>query len=104
MNSQEVSVTIRGREYRLKSFKNAEYARKLARYVDEVMKTIETGTGSRDHLNIMILSLLQITHSYFEAQETKDAPNIKIESEIAKIIKSIEKTEKELGKMAAAEK
>ncbi len=104
MNSQEVSVTIRGREYRLKSFKDADYARKLARYVDEVMTTIEEGTGSSDHLNIMILSLLQITHSYFEAQEAKDIPNIKIESEIAKIIKSIEKTEKELEKISLAEK
>lgn len=97
MGSQDVLITIHGREYRISSFKDAEYTRKLARYCDGIMKSIEAGTSSADYLKLLVLSLLQVSHNYLQEAERKGISVEKIDYECMKILKSIQKAEKEIA-------
>jgi len=96
---QDVVITIHGREYKIQSLKDVEYTEKLAKFCDEVMKSTQAGTGSNDYLKLLVLSLLQVAHKYFQSTSGKDKSNMVSDAELSKIIKSIEKTQKEVAKL-----
>jgi len=95
----EITIKIHGRDYKINSFKDEEYTRKLATYCDEMMKSVEKGAGSTDYLNLTVLTMLQMAHNYFEMERKSEDSTETWDPEFAKIIASIKNTEKELSKL-----
>ncbi|GMT43177.1 MAG: hypothetical protein IEMM0002_1588 [bacterium] len=90
MDKKDVTVTIHGRDYRISSFEDPEYTRKLAKYCDILMKKIESSTDSQDYIKLTVLTMLQITHNYFQVEE-------KGSMEFERLINILDKTDNELA-------
>ncbi|MBI3793101.1 MAG: cell division protein ZapA [Nitrospinae bacterium] len=91
------TITLHGREYRIRSPFEPEYTEKLAGYCDSLMKNIGTATTSSDYLGVSVLTLLQVAHNYFQQVEMNKKPSADVESEISRIITLIDDTEKEIA-------
>jgi len=70
--SQVVQVTIYGQQYPIKGNANEEYIRKIAAFVDNKMREVETQVQVKSSLKIAILSALNIAAELFSVQEEKE--------------------------------
>lgn len=95
MAQTDQTITLHGREYRIRSPFEPEYTTKLAQYCDSLMKNIGSATSSPDYLGISVLTLLQVAHNYFQQVEMSKKPNSEVEAEISRMIGVIEAAEKE---------
>ena len=102
------TITLHGREYRVSSPFDPQYTEKLARYCDSLMKNIGNATTSTDYLRLSVLTLLQVSHDYFQLLENSKAPSPETEAEISRLITMLDDAEKEVaainGQNQAAEK
>ena len=101
MEPQDVVISIHGRDYKIRSLQSPEYTRKLARYCDLVMKKIGSNTESVDYIKLSVLTMLQVAHNYFQTEEGVTKPAPKVEKEIEKLLRLIDKTEKEVAAIEA---
>ncbi|MBI3581679.1 MAG: cell division protein ZapA [Nitrospinae bacterium] len=89
------TITLHGKEYRIRSPFEPEYTEKLARYCDSLMKSIGDASASKDYLDVSVLTLLQVAHNYFRQLELSKGPNPEVEAEIARMIAMLDEAEKE---------
>jgi cell division protein ZapA (FtsZ GTPase activity inhibitor) len=97
MAQTDQTITLHGREYRIRSPFEPEYTAKLATYCDSLMKNIGSATASPDYLGISVLTLLQVAHNYFQQVELTKKPNIDVEAEISRLITLLDDAEKEVS-------
>jgi cell division protein ZapA len=70
--SRVVHVTIYGQQYPIKGSANEEYIRKIAAFVDNKMREVESQIRVKSSLKIAILSALNIAAELFSVQEERD--------------------------------
>ena len=95
----EITIKIHGRDYKINSFKDEEYTRKLATYCDDLMKSVEAGAGSVDYLNLTVLTMLQMAHNYFEQVRKSEDSTDTWDPEFVKLLATIKNAEKEASKL-----
>lgn len=95
MEPKNVTITIHGKQYNIRSPFGEEYTQKLAAYCDQQMRGIASATSSTDYLGLYVLTLLQVAHNYHKQAEAASAPRPGTEEEIARIIGVLEKAEKD---------
>lgn len=84
-NDQEIiRVVIYDQEYNLRGQLDAEYIRKLARYVDEKMRSVAARTQTVDSLRTAILAAMNIADEYHQMVARFEAETRQIESEFGK--------------------
>ncbi|MBI5178467.1 MAG: cell division protein ZapA [Nitrospinae bacterium] len=95
MQPKDITVTLHGREYRIRSPFEKEYTMKLAKYCDSLMKNIGSATGSTDYLGLSVLTLLQLAHNYHQQAELAQKPNASVEAEITRLINLLDQAERD---------
>jgi cell division protein ZapA len=77
---QAVEITVMGQRFLIASNHDAEYVRKIAAYVEQKIKEVESKSGSVSTLKIAIYAALNIAGEYFTlAQQQKENLNNLIE-------------------------
>lgn len=101
MEPKDVTITLHGREYRIRSPFDEEYTRMLAKYCDQQMKSIAADTGSTDYLGLSVLTLLQLAHNYHKERDAASKPHPDAEAEIARLMELLDKAEKDAAENEA---
>jgi len=104
MSAKNTIITLHGRDYRISTVNDPEYTRRLVEYCNGMMQTIESASGVTDYLKLMVLSILQVTHTYFEEMEKNGGKPEEMDAKLNSILETIEKTEKELAKLTDSAK
>ena len=69
MEKQSVTVTIRGREFRVRTSDDPESLQRVARYLNDTMAQVEEGTGAIDSLDVAMLTALNLAREVVEMRE-----------------------------------
>ncbi|MGI9592361.1 MAG: cell division protein ZapA [Myxococcota bacterium] len=69
MEKQSVTVTIRGREFRVRTSDDPESLQRIARYLSDTMAQVEQGTGTIDSLDVAMLTALNLAREVVEMRE-----------------------------------
>jgi cell division protein ZapA len=64
-----VAVTIRGREFHIRSDEDPEALQRIARYVDQTMLRVEQRTGTVDSQDVALLAALNLARELVEARD-----------------------------------
>ena len=85
-----VDVEICGQRYSLKGDSDEEYVRRLARYVDEQMRTLSQGMKTATISKLAVLAAINITHLLFQAQQAREQGEADIDRRAVNLMESIE--------------
>ncbi|MDH3283307.1 MAG: cell division protein ZapA [Myxococcales bacterium] len=66
---RSVAVTIRGREFHIRSDEEPEVLQRIARYVDETMNYVEQRTGTVDSRDVALLAALNMARELLEEKD-----------------------------------
>jgi len=73
VEKQSVTVTIRGREFRVRTADDADALQRIARYLDDTMSQVEQRTGTIDSLDVAMLTALNLAREVVEMREVGGA-------------------------------
>ncbi len=73
---QGVAITIRGREFRIRSQEDPEALQRIARSVDETMTRVEARTGTVDTLDVALLTALNLARELIEVRDEASVSSI----------------------------
>ena len=91
--SNQVSISIFGQEYSVKAPADPEYIKKIAKYVDEKMREVQSGfSTTQSSTRIAILSAMNITDELFNAKKKGDSDNNEVEEKITSLIELIDES------------
>jgi cell division protein ZapA len=64
-----VAVSIRGQEFRIRTDDDEASLKRVAKYLDDTMATVEKQTGTVDSLQLALLSALNLARELVELRE-----------------------------------
>jgi cell division protein ZapA (FtsZ GTPase activity inhibitor) len=88
-------IRIMGDDYPIKSDADSEYMRKLALYVEDMIRTVNTRIKLPPHLKPEVLAALLIADEYFSEKEKNTKIERKMENLVSFLDAQIEQTRSE---------
>jgi len=86
-----IKVKISDQEYALKTSADEDYIKKVAQYINDKMKEVETaGVDTNSQLRIVVLAAMNITAELFECKKTKNEVIEKVEAKALAISEFIQ--------------
>ena len=76
--SNQVQISIFGQEYSVKAPADATYIKKIAEYLDEKMREVQSGfSTTQSSTRIAILAGMNITDELFTARKNEDSTGLR---------------------------
>ncbi len=69
MEKQSITLSIRGREFRVRTADTAESLQRIASYLEGTMDQVEERTGTIDSLDVAMLTALNLAREVVEMRE-----------------------------------
>ena len=92
-DNNKVQISIFGQEYSVKAPADPEYIKKIAQYLDEKMREVQSGfTTTQSSTRIAILAGMNITDELFNTRQSGDSENSDIEQKISSLIELIDES------------
>ncbi|MBJ12383.1 MAG: cell division protein ZapA [Candidatus Marinimicrobia bacterium] len=90
-DSNQVKIYIFGQEYSVKAPADPEYIKKIAKYVDERMREVQSGFDTtQSSTRIAILAAMNITDELFNARQSGDIDFKAVEQKVSSLIELID--------------
>lgn len=80
-----------GREYRIKGHGNRKYVEELADFINGTADEIQRNTNVVSTLDLVVLTLLNVTDELFRSRQAKDATREELEEKTKRLIKAIDR-------------
>ena len=91
--SNQVQISIFGQEYSVKAPADPDYIKKIAEYLDEKMREVQSGfTTTQSSTRIAILAGMNITDELFNSRQSGDTEDSDIEEKISSLIELIDES------------
>ena len=91
--SNQVQISIFGQEYSVKAPADPDYIKKIAEYLDEKMREVQSGfSTTQSSTRIAILAGMNITDELFNSRQSGESENTEIEQKISSLIELIEES------------
>lgn len=90
-SGEAVKVRLFGREYGVRGQGNKKYLEKLADFINERSEEIRRNTHVVSTLDLVVLTLLNITDEMFRHQQEKDQTIKELEAKTEKLLKAIDR-------------
>ena len=91
--SNQVSISIFGQEYSVKAPADPDYIKKIAEYLDEKMREVQSGfSTTQSSTRIAILAGMNITDELFNSRQSGESENNEVEQKISSLIELIEES------------
>jgi cell division protein ZapA (FtsZ GTPase activity inhibitor) len=91
--NNQVQISIFGQEYSVKAPADPEYIKKIAEFLDEKMREVQSGfSTTQSSTRIAILAGMNITDELFNARQSGDLNNNDTEQKISSLIDLIDDT------------
>tara|TARA_Y100001970_G_C13928580_1_gene697057 strand:+ start:478 stop:768 length:291 start_codon:yes stop_codon:yes gene_type:complete len=92
-DNNKVKISIFGQEYSVKAPADPDYIKKIAQYLDEKMREVQSGfTTTQSSTRIAILAGMNITDELFNSRQSGDTENSDIEEKISSLIELIDES------------
>ena len=89
--SNKVQISIFGQEYSVKAPADPDYIKKIAEYLDEKMREVQSGfSTTQSSTRIAILAGMNITDEYFTARQSVESGSSEAEQKISSLIELID--------------
>ena len=91
--NNQVQISIFGQEYSVKAPADPEYIKKIAEFLDEKMREVQSGfSTTQSSTRIAILAGMNITDELFNSRQSGDSVNNDVEQKISSLIELIDET------------
>tara|TARA_B100001093_G_C26373752_1_gene819864 strand:+ start:183 stop:473 length:291 start_codon:yes stop_codon:yes gene_type:complete len=91
--SNQVKISIFGQEYSVKAPADETYIKKIAEYLDEKMREVQSGfSTTQSSTRIAILAGMNITDELFTAKQSGESDNSDAEEKISSLIELIDES------------
>ena len=91
--SNQVKISIFGQEYSVKAPADETYIKKIAEYLDEKMREVQSGfSTTQSSTRIAILAGMNITDELFTAKQSGESDSSEAEEKISSLIELIEES------------
>tara|TARA_B100001750_G_scaffold187344_1_gene156762 strand:- start:250 stop:540 length:291 start_codon:yes stop_codon:yes gene_type:complete len=91
--SNQVQISIFGQEYSVKAPADPDYIKKIAKYLDEKMREVQSGfSTTQSSTRIAILAGMNITDELFHSRQSGESENTEVEQKISSLIEIIEES------------
>ncbi len=92
-DNNKVTISIFGQEYSVKAPADPDYIKKIAQYLDEKMREVQSGfTTTQSSTRIAILAGMNITDELFNSRQSGDTEDSDIEEKISSLIELIDES------------
>ena len=89
--NNQVKISIFGQEYSVKAPADPDYIKKIAQYLDEKMREVQSGFSStQSSTRIAILAGMNITDELFTAKQSGEIDSSDAEQKISTLIELID--------------
>ncbi len=88
--AKTVDVEIFGQKYTLLGEADDQYVRRLAKYVDEHMKSVSNGLKTATPSKLAVLAAINIAHQLFQAERLRVENEADVERRMMSLMQSIE--------------
>ena len=89
--SNQVQISIFGQEYSVKAPADPDYIKKIAEYLDDKMREVQSGfSTTQSSTRIAILAGMNITDELFTARQIDESDNTEVEEKISSLIELID--------------
>lgn len=88
--AKTVDVEIYGQKYTLLGEAEDQYVRRLAKYVDEHMKSVANGLKTATPSKLAVLAAINIAHQLFQAERLRVENEADVERRMMSLMQSIE--------------
>ena len=89
--NNQVKISIFGQEYSVKAPADPDYIKKIAQYLDEKMREVQSGFSStQSSTRIAILAGMNITDELFTAKQSGEVDSSDAEQKISSLIELID--------------
>tara|TARA_Y100001970_G_scaffold167476_1_gene204928 strand:+ start:456 stop:746 length:291 start_codon:yes stop_codon:yes gene_type:complete len=91
--SNQVKISIFGQEYSVKAPADETYIKKIAEYLDEKMREVQSGfSTTQSSTRIAILAGMNITDELFTAKQSGESDSSETEEKISSLIELIDES------------
>ena len=91
--NNQVKISIFGQEYSVKAPADPEYIKKIAEFLDEKMREVQSGfSTTQSSTRIAILAGMNITDELFNSRQSGESVNNDVEQKISSLIELIDET------------
>ena len=89
--SNQVQISIFGQEYSVKAPAAPDYIKKIAEYLDDKMREVQSGfSTTQSSTRIAILAGMNITDELFTARQSDESDSTEVEEKISSLIELID--------------
>ena len=89
--STQVQISIFGQEYSVKAPADPDYIKKIAEYLDDKMREVQSGfSTTQSSTRIAILAGMNITDELFTARQSDESDSTEVEEKISSLIELID--------------
>jgi|TARA_Y100001970_G_scaffold167844_1_gene205345 cell division protein ZapA len=89
--SNQVQISIFGQEYSVKAPADPDYIKKIAEYLDDKMREVQSGfSTTQSSTRIAILAGMNITDELFTARQSDESDSTEVEEKISSLIELID--------------
>ena len=89
--SNQVQISIFGQEYSVKAPADPDYIKKIAEYLDDKMREVQSGfSTTQSSTRIAILAGMNITDELFTARQSDESDSTEVEEKITSLIELID--------------
>ena len=89
--SNQVQISIFGQEYSVKAPADPDYIKKIAEYLDDKMREVQSGfSTTQSSTRIAILAGMNITDELFTARQSDQSDSTEVEEKISSLIELID--------------
>ena len=89
--SNQVQISIFGQEYSVKAPADPDYIKKIAEYLDDKMREVQSGfSTTQSSTRIAILAGMNITDELFTARQSDKSDSTEVEEKISSLIELID--------------
>ena len=89
--SNQVQISIFGQEYSVKAPADPDYIKKIAEYLDDEMREVQSGfSTTQSSTRIAILAGMNITDELFTARQSDESDSTEVEEKISSLIELID--------------
>lgn len=92
-SSKGTQVQIFGQVYHLRGSEDAEYARRVARLVDDRMNTIADQMATADSFRVAVLAALHIADEYLRLKEQHDGYKTQVATKSHRMVSLLDELE-----------
>ena len=89
--SNQVQISIFGQEYSVKAPADPDYIKKIAEYLDDKMREVQSGfSTTQSSTRIAILAGMNITDELFTARQSDESDSTEVEEKISSLLELID--------------